>query len=371
MSRHVMIRSAVLLAAVLMLAAVLAGWKQAALADADAAWANQPEPAELVEATLATAHEFRPTTVAIGTVRALRSVTLSNEVAGTVREVALRAGEVVDAGHVLVALDVAVEKAELKALQARARLAETRLARAQQLHQKRAVSQEELDSAQAERDVAQAEVERVKAVIDRKTIRAPFRARVGIANVHPGQYLNAGTVLTTLQSVEESVHVDFTVTQQVAATLREGETIAILPDGMNTHEGRIVAVDSRVDPLTRNATVRARIERALHALAPGASVRVRVPVGEPRLAVRVPVNALRKGPAGDHVFVLTEDEPGQLRAHLRRVETGPMLGDEIVIRDGVQAGERVATTGSFKLREAVLVALGNDSAAATIAGGSL
>ena len=80
-----------------------------------------------------------------------------------------------------------------------------------------------MDRARAERDVALAQIARTKAIIARKTIRAPFRARVGIADVHPGQYLNEGTQLTTLQGVDDAAHVDFTVAQQVAAGLREGE----------------------------------------------------------------------------------------------------------------------------------------------------
>ena len=370
MTRHTWIRSCVLLLSVLATAAALAGWKQASLEEADAAWANQPEPMERVNAATATAREFRPTTTAIGTVLAMRSITLSNEVAGTVDRVALKPGEIVETGQVLVALDVSVEQAELKAQQARARLAETRLERVQRLHAERAASQEEVDRALAERDVAVAEVERLKAIIDRKTVRAPFRARVGIANVHPGQYLAAGTTLTTLQSVDDAVNVDFAVPQQVAATLRDNQPITVLSAGTEI-PARIVAVDSRVDPRTRNATIRARIANADLAPAPGASVRVSVPSGKPRHAVSLPVAALRKGPAGDHVFVLEADEAGKLRAHRRAVESGPMQGDQVLIVNGLEAGERVAASGSFKLRESVLVAVANQDAVADAVGGSL
>ena len=94
---------------------------------------------------------------------------------------------------------------------------------------------------------------------------------------------------------------------------------------------------------------------------PGASVRVIVPVGRPRAVVSVPVSALRKGPAGDHVFVLVDDAQGRTRAQLRTVRSGPMLGDEAVILDGLTAGERVAASGSFKLRDGGLVALAADA----------
>jgi membrane fusion protein (multidrug efflux system) len=126
---------------------------------------------------------------------------------------------------------------------------------------------------------------------------------------------------------------------------------------------RIVALDSRIDPATRNAVVRAKIDGAGHAPSPGASVRVRVPVGAPRKAVAVPVSALRKGPQGDQVFVITQDKDGRSRAHVQQVESGAMFGDEIVIHTGLTAGEQVAASGSFKLREAALVSIAGVGAA--------
>jgi membrane fusion protein (multidrug efflux system) len=82
-----------------------------------------------------------------------------------------------------------------------------------------------------------------------------------------------------------------------------------------------------------------------------------VPVGTPRKAVAVPVSALRKGPQGDQVFVITQDKDGRSRAHVQQVESGAMFGDEIVIHAGLTAGEQVAASGSFKLREAALVSI--------------
>jgi membrane fusion protein, multidrug efflux system len=318
---------------------------------------------ESVTVAVAKAREHRGTATSIGTVVALRSISLRNELPGTVRQVTLTPGQVVDAGTVLVRLDVSVEEAELKAQEAQAALAKTLLDRLQRASQNRAASEAEVDRARAERDVALAQIARTRAIIARKTIRAPFRARVGIADVHPGQYLNEGTQLTTLQGVDRAAHVDFTVAQSVAAELREGDRVDVFAGSDSSPTaGRIVAVDARIDPATRNATVRARIEGAANAPAPGASVRVRVPVGPRRTAVAIPVSALRKGPGGDHVFVIAPDKDGKTRAHVRQVESGTMLGDEVVIHAGLSAGDQVAASGSFKLREEVLVAITGDSA---------
>ena len=120
---------------------------------------------------------------------------------------------------------------------------------------------------------------------------------------------------------------------------------------------RIVAVDARVDATTRSTLVRARINGDAGAVAPGASVRVRVPVGPEVEAVTVPVSALRKGPSGDHVFVIVTGADGKPRAQTRGVKAGEVLGDEVLILEGLSAGDQVAASGAFKLREGVLVAL--------------
>ena len=358
MNRRSWIGSVLLLVLVVSVGVGLAAWKYTAIQAIEAASANQPEPMESVTVAFAKEIEHRHTATSIGTVLALRSITLRNELPGTVRYVNLTPGQVVDTGMVLVALDVSVEEAELKAQQAQSALARTVLNRRKNLSHDRATTQEEVDRASADLDVALAQIARTKAIIARKTIRAPFRARIGMADLHPGQYLNEGTELTTLQGVDDAVHVDFTVAQQVAAGLREGDSVDVSVAGQSsTIAAKIVAVDARIDSTTRNATVRARIEGAANAPSPGASVRVRVPVGSPRKAVAIPASALRKGPGGDQVFVIELDKSGKTRAHVRPVESGAMLGDEVVIHAGLSAGERVAVSGSFKLREAALVVI--------------
>ena len=365
------IGSLALIGAVIGAGALLAAWKLNSIEASEQALANQPEPVELVSVATALTREHRETTAAIGTILALRSVTLRNELAGTVRRVALTPGQIVQEGTVLVALDVSVEQAELEAQEAQAKLAETTLRRLERLRRHEATSQEEVDQARAQLDVALANIARTQAIIGKKTVRAPFRARVGIADVHPGQYLNEGTVLTTLQGVSDAVHVDFTVPQLVAAGLGARDSVAVsLAGDARSFAARIVAIDARVNPTTRNALVRARIANGTATPPPGASVRVLVPVGPARQAVVVPVSAVRKGPGGDHVFMISTAQDGTTRAHLRPVRVGTMIGDEIVIEDGLDAGDQVAASGSFKLRDAVRVAIAGDAGATPVEPGA-
>jgi membrane fusion protein (multidrug efflux system) len=219
----------------------------------------------------------------------------------------------VDAGTVLVALDVSVEESELKALEAQAALAKTTLDRVTRLINDRAAPQSELDRARAEYDVALAQIARTKAVIGRKIIRAPFRARIGLSDVHGGQYLDQGTELTTLQGVGEQVNIDFSVAQRVVDGLKVGDVVQIV-----TGQGA-------------------------------------KPYGAPTKTTAIPASALRKGPAGDHVFVIAPDSTGKPRAQSRAVQMAGLIGDTVLIMNGLKPGEQVAASGSFKLREGLLV----------------
>jgi RND family efflux transporter MFP subunit len=359
------ITSGALIASLAGVGGSLAAWKYTSIRDAAEASAQHPEPTESVTSVLAQPREHRAATSAIGTVLALRSVTLRNELAGTVKHVALQPGQVVEAGTVLVALDVSVEQADLRAQEAQLALAKTALERLEKLREHNATSDVEVDKARAERDVTLAQIARTQAIIARKTIRVPFRARVGLSDVHPGQYLNEGTVLTTLQSVDDALHVDFAVPQAVAATLKPGDRVDVY-SGSATQPiaATVLALDARVDPATRSSAVRARIDLAAKAGAvkaavplPGSSVRVSVGVGAASRVVAIPATALRKGPGGDHVFVLAPDAQKQLRAQLRPVRVGATVGDEVLVFEGLAAGDQVATSGSFKLRDAVRVAV--------------
>jgi membrane fusion protein, multidrug efflux system len=355
MSRRGWIGSIFLLLIVIGIAAGLGFYKYVTIMKAIAAGASHPEPMETVTVAAAADREHRRSTTAIGTVLALRSITLKNEVPGTVREAKLNPGEVVEAGTVLVALDVSVEEAELKALEAQLALAEAVLARARRANQTMSVPEEEVDRARAQRDIAVAQIARTKAVIARKTIRAPFKARVGISDVHPGQYLNEGAQLTTLQGVDPALHVDFWVPQAVAFGLKPGDGVEVFASVGTPVPAKVVAVDAKIDPATRNAMVRARVDVAVGGPAPGAAVRVRVPVGAPMTAVAVPVSALRKGPGGDHVFIIAPGPDGKPRARTQVVETGTVVGDEVLIVKGLKAGDQVAAAGSFKLRDGIAV----------------
>jgi membrane fusion protein (multidrug efflux system) len=216
--------------------------------------------------------------------------------------------------------------------------------------QSQGASAADVDRARAQRDMAIANVERTRALIERKRVRAPFRARVGMVDLHKGQYLEPGTGITTLQGVDAAVHVDFAVPQDAAARLVLGSEVAIGVSGRAAPiPAKIVAIDARVEASTRNTWIRALLAGDGPLPPPGSSVRVRTPLEAPQEVLVVPVSALRRGPGGDHVFVLVTAPDGTVRASMRRVRSGNVIADDVVVHEGLQLGERIASTGSFKL----------------------
>ncbi|NJM35868.1 MAG: efflux RND transporter periplasmic adaptor subunit [Rhodomicrobium sp.] len=315
-----------------------------------------PEPSEAVVAIRARQGEWSATAKVIGTVVALRQLELRNEVTGTIAELGFKSGETVKAGQLLVQLDVRQEKASLAAAEAETRLAKLTLDRRQGLRNSPAFSEQELDKAREEYAAATARTRNLEVAIDKKRIAAPFDARIGITDLQPGAYLDAGTRIATLQGVDKDVYIDFALPQDSAATIRKGATVTISSAALPGGEApvKIIAESESVDRTNRMVQFRAVAAGFGDALRPGMFVDVMAVVSAPQPAVLVPLTALRRSPYGEHVFLLAE-EGGKLRARQRTVQTGIVQGDDVVIRDGLKPGDLIAAAGAFKLRDGLLV----------------
>lgn len=341
---------------VVAIAGGLGHYKYAQINAAIAAAQATPEAATAVEAARVRPGEWTASTKAIGTVVALRRVEIRNELAGTVVEVGFASGDIVDAGQVLVRFDTRQERAALAAAEAEARLARLTLERREGLRASPAFSAQDLDRAREEHAAASARVLNLKVGIEKKTLLAPFRARVGLTDLQPGAYLDEGSRIAMLQGVDVDAYVDFSLPQDSAAAIRPGVAVALsgaqLP--ARSVEARIVAVDDSVEGTSRAVRFRATAAGLGEVLRPGAFVDVVAAIARPRPTLLAPLTAVRRSPYGQHVFVLVE-ENGQLRARQQMVRTGPVQGDDIVVNEGLGEGALIAAAGSFKLRDGVLV----------------
>jgi membrane fusion protein, multidrug efflux system len=325
--------------------------------------AYQPPP-EAVTTIVAGREDWPSTLTAIGTVAAVRGVTVSADLPGVVDRIAFDSGLAVREGDVLAVQDTRQERAQLAAAEAQRDLARVNFERIQGLLDERVVSRAEFDRATADERQAKARVGEISATIDRKTIRAPFPGVLGIRHVNLGQYLSGGDALVTLQSLNP-IYVNFGVPQQAMAQVRAGRVVRVTIDDRAgaAREGRITAIDSVVDESTRNLQAQATLSNADGRLRPGMFVQTEVVVGAASPVISLPASAISYAPFGDSVFVVSDlkDPKGRTYRGVRQqfVKLGPARGDQISVVSGVKAGDEVVTSGVFKLRNGAAVHINN------------
>jgi membrane fusion protein (multidrug efflux system) len=325
--------------------------------------AFQPPP-EAVTTVVAEEAEWPLTLSAIGTTAAVQGVTVSADLPGTVERISFESGRAVRAGEVLAIQDTRQEQAQLAAIEARRELATTTFQRVQELLKEKVISKAEFDRAAAELQQTEAQLGEIKAVIQRKTIRAPFSGALGIRQVNLGQYLAGGDPLVTLQSLNP-IYVNFGVPQQSAGKVPVGRVVKVTTadGGGMAWTGRVTALDSIVDEATRNIQVQATLPNPDGKLRPGMFVQAEVTLGPSQPSVVLPASAINFAPYGDSVFVVTDmkGEDGRSYRGVRQqlVKVGPSRGDQVAIVSGVKPGEEVVTSGLFKLRNGAAVQINN------------
>jgi membrane fusion protein (multidrug efflux system) len=326
--------------------------------------AYQPPP-EAVTTVIVKLDDWPSTLTAIGTIEAVRGVTVSADLPGTVERIAFESGQAVSEGQVLAVLDTRQEQAQLAAAEAQRELAHLSLERVRGLLNERVISKAEFDRATADDRQTDARTGEIHAAIDRKTIRAPFTGVLGLRKVNLGQYLSAGDALVTLQSMDP-IYVNFGVPQQAAGQVHVGLGVRVTSDDAAhaVAAGRVTAIDSVVDATTRNIQVQATLPNQGGKLRPGMFVQSEMTVGTTAAVVSVPASAVNYAPYGDSVFVVTDlkDAAGRPYKGVRQqvVKLGPARGDLVAVVSGLSAGDEVATSGVFKLRNLVAVRVNND-----------
>jgi membrane fusion protein (multidrug efflux system) len=347
-----------------LLVGALGGVKAAQIGAMIKAGASFAPPPESVTSAPVQGTEWVATRSAIGSLVAARGVTLAAEVPGLVREIAFDSGAAVREGAVLVRLDTSAERAQLEAAEADAALAQVNLDRARSLRQAESNAPADLDAAEARAKQAAAAVANLRAIIAKKTIRAPFAGRMSIRQVEIGQVLSAGTPIATLQSVTP-IHADFWLPQQALADLQPGQAVALRTDTFPdaSWKGAITAINPGVDEATRNVKVRATFQNADGRLRAGMFANVEVLSSEKRPVVLIPVTSVLFAPYGDTVFLLEKkkDEAGkdQLTVKQQFVRLGERRGDFVAVTSGVEPGQQVVSSGAFKLRNGMAVAVNN------------
>jgi membrane fusion protein, multidrug efflux system len=356
-------RMVVMLVAVLGVLGLLGAVKYRQLqAGAAAAAAFQPPP-EAVTTVRSPQEKWPVTLSAIGTVAAVRGVTVSADLPGVVAALSFDSGQRVKQGQLLARLDSRQEQAQLQAAESQRELTKLRLQRARILRAQESIAQQALDVASAEDAQAAARVGEIRAVLERKQLRAPFAGVLGLRQVNVGQYLGSGQPVVTLQALDQ-VHVNFAVPQQEVLRLEVGDAVEVSAEGLGrTLPGRLTALDAVVDPSTRNVQIQATVDNGEGLLRPGMFVSVRVRLGPETPVVTLPASAIHHAPYGDSIFVVAELQgpTGQKYRGVRQqpVKLGGSRGDQVAVLSGLEAGQEVVTSGTFKLRNGAAVLVNN------------
>jgi len=302
------------------------------------------------------------TVSAIGTAVAIQSVDIASEVPGAVSALRFESGQEVEAGDVLLILDSAVERAQLRAARADSQLAGLTLDRSERLGAQGAIPTAELDGARARQAASGANVSLLQASIAKKTIRAPFAGRLGISDVEVGQIVQAGAPIVTLQRLDP-IHVDFQVPARQLSSLTRGLAVRARSDSYpdEAFEGTIEIVDARVDGSTRNVRVRATIPNGDERLRPGMFLDVQVVQPQSRSVLMVPNTAVLYAPYGDSVYLVEESE-GRTVGRQVFVRVGERRGDFVEVLSGVEEGQTVVATGAFKVQNGATLSIENDVA---------
>ncbi|MDJ0801481.1 MAG: efflux RND transporter periplasmic adaptor subunit [Desulfobacterales bacterium] len=302
---------------------------------------------------------------AVGTLNAVQGVTITAELTGKVARIAFEPGAFVDAGVLLVQQDIATETAQLRAAEATLALNRANFDRARELRGEQVVTQAAYDQALANLKQAQAEIDRIKAIISKKTIQAPFAGRLGIRRINLGQVIKDGDPIVSLQSLDP-IFVNFLLPQSELARLETGLTVRIRADVLagETISGRITAINPQVEAETRNIRVQATLRNADEKLRPGMFVNVEVLLPGKKSVLAIPTTAVLYAPYSDSVFLV---EAGKAQGdappakHLRQqfVRLGDARGDFVSVLEGLEANQQVVSTGVFKLRNKQKVVVDN------------
>lgn len=330
--------------------------------EAMAGMANMPQT---VSATKAESSDWQPKIDAVGTLRAVRGAELSLEVPGVVETISFQSGDDVKAGQVLLTLRKEDEEARLQSLEATASLAQITYDRDLKQLKAQAISQAIVDNDEANLRNARAQVAVQKAILDKKTLRAPFDGKLGLRQVDLGQFLAAGTMIATLQSLDP-IFVDFLLPQQAVAQIAVGDKVRAKVDAFpgRTFQGEITAINPKIETGSRNVQVRATLPNADQKLMPGMFATVELDTGAAQRLVTLPQTAVSYNPYGSLVYLVDDKGKGadakpELVARQVFVTTGATRGDQVAILKGVSEGDTVVTSGQIKLRNGVPVLVDN------------
>jgi membrane fusion protein (multidrug efflux system) len=308
-----------------------------------------------VEAAKVVAAPLREQVTAIGTLLSNEAVTISSEVPGRLKEIHFQEGQPIEKGAPLFTLDDSIYRAQLDDAAAKLRLAEQTNKRTSALFTNKYATAQSADESASNLAVNTAAVELARVQLEKAHIVAPFSGIVGLRRVSVGEYITAGQALVNLEAIDP-VKADFRVPEKFLPAIRVGQTIRIKVDAFpeDSFEGKVYAIDPRLDIAGRSLLVRAVVPNGDQRLRPGLFARVTVLLQLKEDALSVPEQAIV--PQGDSQFVFKIVDG---KVHLTKVVTGTRRDGRVEIVEGLAPGDQVVTAGQLKIRDGTAVSVVN------------
>ncbi|MDA7948371.1 MAG: efflux RND transporter periplasmic adaptor subunit [Hyphomicrobiaceae bacterium] len=322
----------------------------------DASLAGKPRTV-LVEVATVKMGTVRDRIDAVGTTEAIKAVNIVPLVSGRVEEINFSPGEKVKAKTALVRLNDAVASAQEQETRAEMERAKFDNDRAQALLGSRAaVSKATAEEREAAFQIAKARHEAALDALEERTIDAPFDGTVGFKNVDIGDYVSAGTVLTTLDDLS-TIEIEFSVPEIYYGSVKEGMevTAQTLAFGKTRFRGKISQVDTRIDPISRSFRIKAEIPNENSEIPTGMFMNVRVTL-EKREAIKIPQEALVF--QGEETLVYLDKDNVALQ---HPVTLGLRLTKNVEVTDGLSVGDRIVVKGIQNLRNGAPIRVVTDA----------
>jgi membrane fusion protein (multidrug efflux system) len=293
---------------------------------------------------------------ALGTARAFETAVITADTAAKVLQLNFEGGEFVEEGAILAELDSKSEKAQLKAVEAMLSEARSSLNRVKSLKSNSYASQSTYDSQIAEVRRLEAEAETLNVALEEMVIRAPFSGVVGLREISVGALVTPGERITTLDKVAQ-MKLDFDVPSRFLPVLKQGLPLVATAEAYpnRTFSGQIMAINTKVDEITRSIKVRALVDNEDLTLKPGLLMSVELEAN-PREVITVPEESLTKRGYRNYVMVVSEGEEG-LVAEEKEIQLGKRFKGFVEVESGLDKGDKVITHGLIKLRNGASIEL--------------
>lgn len=325
----------------------------------------QQNPIVTVSTMKATTSTWQPQITAAGSVRAIRGVDVTTSLAGMVTEIYFLPGQFILKNTPIVQLNADAEIGQLASLQAQAALAQLTYTRDTKQYHAHAISQQTLETDLENLKSLQGQVAEQSAIVAKKTVRAPFDGRLGINHINPGQYINPGDKIVSLQTLNP-IYIDFYLPEQQLAALQVGQIVTVTTDAAphQNFMGKITTIEPAIDSTTRNVEVEATIQNVDFKLAPGMFVKVFINAQKPVRWITLPQTAVSYNPYGALVYLVHEKSNQTKKPILtvtqKFVETGDTRGEQVAILRGIAVGDEVVTSGQLKLKNGSQITINNE-----------